>query len=52
MTKRENSWVEILGKVLETNQDNLLNKTTELIKTNFADFFKLGIETNTKTASI
>lgn len=48
MTKRENSWAKILGKVLETNQDNLLNKATELIKSNFADFFKLDIKTNRK----
>lgn len=48
MTKRENSWAKILGKVLETNQDNLLNKATELIKSNFADFFKLDTKTNRK----
>lgn len=48
---KENSWAERVGKVLETNQGNLLNKATELIKSNFADFFKSGTKRNTETAS-
>lgn len=37
-----------IRKVLETNQGNLLNKATELIRSSFADFFKLDTKRNTK----
>lgn len=38
--------------MLETIQGEILNKTTELNKSNFADFFKPVTEKHTKTASV
>lgn len=36
---------------MKSIQGEILNKTTELIKSNFANFFKSVTERNTKTAS-